>query len=71
MASVLQQPRSATITSKGGSVVQVYSADNIQDMIEDHPEIAKKIISTLAKRLSQAIKKISKLQEELEGNPRT
>ena len=71
MASVLQQPRSATIASKGSSVVQVYSADNLQDMIEDHPEIAKKIISTLAKRLAQAIKKISRLQEELEGSPRT
>lgn len=71
MASVLQQERSATITSKGSSVVQVYSADNIQDMIEEHPEIAKRIISALAKRLSQATKKISRLQKELEGSPRT
>jgi len=37
-------------------------------MIEEHPEIAKKIITTLAKRLSQATKKISKLQKELEGS---
>lgn len=65
MASLLKQKRSATITSKGSSVVQVYSADNLQDMIEDHPELAKRIISTLGKRLSQAIKKISGLQREL------
>jgi CRP-like cAMP-binding protein len=68
MASVLKEARSATILSKGNSVVQVYSGDDIQDMIEEHPEIAKRIITTLAKRLSQATKKISKLQKELEGS---
>ena len=70
MASLLNQKRSATITSKGSSVVQVYSADNLQDMIEDHPELAKRIIRTLGKRLSQAIKKISGLQKELEESTR-
>jgi CRP-like cAMP-binding protein len=64
----LKEPRSATIISKGNSVVQVYSGDDMQDMIEDHPEIAKRIITTLAKRLSQATKKISKLQKKLEGS---
>ena len=68
MASVLKQTRSATIISKGNSVVQVYSGDDIQDMIEEHPEIAKRIISTLAKRLSEATKEISKLQKEREGS---
>lgn len=68
MASVLKQERSATIISRGNSVVQVYSGDDIQDMIEEHPEIAKRIITTLANRLSQATKKISKLQKELEGS---
>ena len=71
MASVLSKVRSATIISKGSSVVQVYSADNIQDMIEEHPEIAKRIIRTLAKRLSQATKEITRLQKELETNIRT
>jgi type IV pilus assembly protein PilB len=64
----LKEARSATIISKGNSVVQVYSGDDMQDMIEEHPEIAKRIITTLAKRLSQATKKISKLQKELEGS---
>ena len=70
MASLLNQKRSATITSKGSSVVQAYSADNLQDMIEDHPELAKRIIRTLGKRLAQAIKKISGLQKELEESTR-
>ncbi|MGB5921284.1 MAG: cyclic nucleotide-binding domain-containing protein [Syntrophobacteria bacterium] len=71
MASVLNNVRSATIISKGSSVVQVYSADNIQDMIEEHPEIAKRIIRTLAKRLSKATKEITRLKKELETNTRT
>ncbi len=66
MASILNQERSATISSKGNSVVQVYSAEHIQDMIEEHPEIAKKMISALAQRLAQATEKITKLQEESE-----
>jgi CRP-like cAMP-binding protein len=70
MASVLDQERTATITSEGKSVVQVYSAEHIQDMIEEHPEIAKKMIRSLAKRLSFAIKKIVRLQKELESNQR-
>jgi CRP-like cAMP-binding protein len=71
MASVLNKLRSATIISEGSSVVQVYSADNIQDMIEEHPEIAKRIIRTLAKRLSQATKEITRLKKELETNTGT
>jgi CRP-like cAMP-binding protein len=70
MASVLDQERTATITSEGKSVVQVYSAEHIQDMIEDHPEIAKKMIRSLAKRLSFAIKKIVRVQKELETHQR-
>jgi CRP-like cAMP-binding protein len=71
MASVLKQERSATITSRGESVVQVYSAEHIQDMIEEHPEVARRMIGTLAKRLSQAIRKITELQRELEANTRS
>jgi CRP-like cAMP-binding protein len=71
MASVLNKARSATIISKGSSVVQVYTGDNIQDMIEEHPEIAKRIIRTLAKRLSQATREITRLKKELETNTRT
>jgi CRP-like cAMP-binding protein len=65
LAGVLQQERSATVTSMGKSVVQVYSAEHIQDMIEEHPEIAKRMITTLSKRLSSAIKKIVRLQGDL------
>jgi type IV pilus assembly protein PilB len=71
MASVLNKVRSATIISKGSSVVQVYSADNIQDMIEEHPEIAQRIIRTLANRLSEATKEISRLKKELETHTGT
>ena len=71
MASALGKVRSATIISKGSSVIQAYSADNIQDMIEEHPEIAKKITRTLAKRLSRATREITRLKKELETNIRT
>ena len=42
---VLSQQHSPTVTLQGNSVVQVYSAEHIQDMIETHPEVAERCYS--------------------------
>lgn len=54
MASILKEQRTATITSIGKSIVQVYSGENIEELLEEHPEMAKKMIFTLANRLKEA-----------------
>jgi CRP-like cAMP-binding protein len=40
-------------------------------MIEEHPEIAQRIIRTLAERLSQATKEITRLKKEFATSTRT
>jgi CRP-like cAMP-binding protein len=59
MSSLLDQRRTATIRSIGKSVVQVFPGDNLEAILMGYPELAMKIIDTLAHRLSAADKKIA------------
>ena len=54
MASILRERRTATITSIGKSIVQVYSGEKIEELLEEHPDMAKKMIVILANRLKEA-----------------
>ncbi|MGC9324042.1 MAG: cyclic nucleotide-binding domain-containing protein [Desulfomonilia bacterium] len=56
MSFILNEPRSATIRSKGKSVVEVIpvAEGGLDKLIQENPEVAHKIISSLAQRLKQA-----------------
>ncbi|MDZ7760999.1 MAG: cyclic nucleotide-binding domain-containing protein [Desulfovermiculus sp.] len=54
MAAVLDQPRTATIRSRGQSVLEVYPAHLLSSMIVDYPELGWRIIHGLSQRLHQA-----------------
>jgi len=60
MSGLLSQPRSATVTSVGKSVVQVFSGANLDEIIESYPKIARKLLEDLAYRLAEANKRIIK-----------
>jgi len=51
MAGILSMPRQATITSIGESVVEKYNLENLEVIIEEHPEIAHQMMRTLISRL--------------------
>ena len=61
MSSLLDQRRTATIRSIGRSKVQIFPGDNLESILMGYPDLAKKIIDTLAYRLSEANKKIAEL----------
>jgi type IV pilus assembly protein PilB len=61
MSALLDQPRTATIKSKGKSVVKVFPGDKLNQTIENYPDIALKIIRSLVIRLTEADKKLSKI----------
>jgi CRP-like cAMP-binding protein len=61
MSSLLDQRRTATIRSIGKSVVQIFPGDNLESILMGYPDLAKKIIDTLAYRLVEANKKIAEL----------
>jgi CRP-like cAMP-binding protein len=56
MSFILNEPRSATIRSVGRSLVEVIPVQDggLEKIISENPEMANKIISTLAQRLKQA-----------------
>ena len=53
MAAISNEPRSATITSIGHSVLEVYSARRLKDVILDYPKISRRLIETLVRRLAE------------------
>ncbi|MDY6853702.1 MAG: cyclic nucleotide-binding domain-containing protein [Thermodesulfobacteriota bacterium] len=64
MSSILKQPRTATISSIGTSVVQVFYGNNLSDLIESYPKVARKLLDTLSLRLIKANKTIIELTKE-------
>ena len=60
MSAILKEQRSATVTSMGRSVVQVFNNEDIVSVLKSYPDLSKVIIDTLAKRLNEANIKISK-----------
>lgn len=54
MAAILNQARTATVRSRGGSVLEVYPAHLLPNMIADYPELSWRVIQGLSQRLQQA-----------------
>ena len=64
MAAISRQPRSATIISKGRSVIKRFPGDELLEIIEKHPEVAKHLFEIIVSRLDRANKIIVKLANE-------
>ena len=58
MSALTNEPRTATIRSKGKSIVKVFPGDKLPEVLEKYPEIATHIVTTLAKRLNEANNRI-------------
>lgn len=54
MAALLQQPRTATIRSLGHCVLEVYPPGALNDALATHPDLALRVVTTLAQRLAAA-----------------
>ena len=69
VSTVLNQPRGATVTSLGRSLVQVFSIANIAEDIARYPDLALAIINNLAARLREANKPIAGAFPQTPTNP--
>jgi CRP-like cAMP-binding protein len=58
MSSLLNQTRTATVTSLGRSVVQVFPGEDLESTLLHYPRLSKQIIDTLASRLAKASERI-------------
>jgi type IV pilus assembly protein PilB len=54
MSAITGETRSASIISKGRSVVKRYPGDKLSEIIQKYPDVAGHLFKTLATRLSQA-----------------
>ena len=65
MSAITGEVRSASIVSKGRSVVKRYPGDKLNEIIEKYPDVAGHLFKTLATRLSQANAIMVKLAADL------
>jgi type IV pilus assembly protein PilB len=66
MSAVMGTPRTASVWSKGKSVVKVFPGDKLKETIEKYPDIALKLISSLTTRLQDASYRLSGQHKEIE-----
>lgn len=66
MSALLNQPRTATIRSKGKSIVKVFPGNKLRETLENYPDIAYSVIKSLITRLQEANKKLVSLESILQ-----
>lgn len=54
MSAIIGEPRSASIISKGRSVIKRFPGDKIYEIIEKYPDVAKHLFAVIAARLNRA-----------------
>ena len=64
MSAITGEPRSASILSKGRSVVKRFPGDKLSEIIEKYPEVANHLFEVLAGRLNSADKIMVQLINE-------
>ena len=68
MSAITGEPRSATIISKGRSIIKRFPGDKVYDLIEKYPDVSKHLFTVIAGRLDHADKIIVKLINEKNQN---
>lgn len=65
MSAITGEPRSASILSKGRSLVKRFPGDKLIEVIEKYPEVAKHLFGVLASRLDQADQRFVKMLKQI------
>ncbi len=68
MASILGEARSASIISKGRSVIKRFPGDKLTEIVEKYPDVAKHLFEVIAQRLSHSNKITIKLANDISRN---
>jgi type IV pilus assembly protein PilB len=65
MAAILGEERSASIISKGRSVIKRFPGDKLPEIIEKYPDVAKHLFEVIAQRLGHANKITIRLANDI------
>lgn len=66
MAAISGESRSASIISKGRSVIKRFPGDKLTEIITKHPKVAQRLFGLIASRLDNANKINIKLINDLQ-----
>ncbi len=69
MSAITGEPRSASIISKGRSMVKRFPGDKLTEVIEKHPDVAKHLFSVLAARLDSTDKRFVNMLNQFTKAP--
>lgn len=61
ISDILGKPRTCTIKARTHTVLTKYEVEDMDELIAQHPEIAKRIFKTLASRLERTTQKLADL----------
>ncbi|TVP77300.1 MAG: cyclic nucleotide-binding domain-containing protein [Puniceicoccaceae bacterium] len=61
IGDILNSPRTCTIRARSETKVIRFETENLETLVQDHPEIAVKIMKTLASRLERTTQKLADL----------
>ncbi|MCK5100912.1 MAG: Flp pilus assembly complex ATPase component TadA, partial [Desulfobacteraceae bacterium] len=64
MAALIDEPRTASVVSKGRSKVTRYPGDKLAEVIQDYPDVAKHLFEVTAGRLNDISKSLAKKIKE-------
>jgi type IV pilus assembly protein PilB len=65
MAAISGEPRSASIISKGRSIIKRFPGDKLTEIIEKHPDVAKHLFEIIVNRLGHANQVTVKLVQDI------
>ncbi|MBW2738552.1 MAG: cyclic nucleotide-binding domain-containing protein, partial [Deltaproteobacteria bacterium] len=68
ISAITEEPRSATIISKGRSIIKRFPGDKLYELIEKYPDVAKNLFAVIAARLNQADKIMVRLINDRKQN---
>ena len=53
MASLLKEPRTASVRSVGHTVLEVYPEEQLREILKDYPDLSLRILTSLVRRLAE------------------
>jgi CRP-like cAMP-binding protein len=59
MASLLKEPRTASVRSVGHTVLEVYPEEQLREILKDYPDLSLRILTSLVRRLAETSQALS------------
>lgn len=59
ISSILKKPRTSSVRARTATTVTCYECEDLEELVTTHPEIAIKMLQTLASRLERTTQKLA------------